>query len=222
VIQHARTLLMDLDGVIRHWPGHGRTRAEQAVGLPAGAIRRHGYGMEFTLANLGIFTHEQWLARVCALLVAEYGQHAKDAIPVWDDDPGELDQEMVTLLQRVHRGGTPIGLLSNNTTALRRDLDRHGLTDLFTAVVNSAEVEVVKPSPLIYLIALDELNAVAEEVLFVDDKLTNVLAARHVGLQAEQFTGIASFTDLLIAHGIPLPPQLHSVERAQATVRQVQ
>jgi phosphoglycolate phosphatase-like HAD superfamily hydrolase len=135
VTRHARTLLMDLDGVIRHWPGHGRTRAEQAAGLPAGAIRRHGYGMEFTLANLGVFTHEQWLARVCALLVEEYGQPAGEAVPVWDDDPGELDQEMVTLLRRVHHGGTAIGLLSNNTTALRRDLDRHGLTDLFTAVV---------------------------------------------------------------------------------------
>jgi putative hydrolase of the HAD superfamily len=218
---HIQALLMDMDGVIRHWPGHGRTRAEHAVGLPAGAIRRHGYGEEFTLANLGVYTHEQWLARVGTLLVEEYGPQAREAIPVWDDDPGALDDEMVTLLRRVQQGGTPIGLLSNNTTALRRDLDRHGLTDLFTAVVNSAEVQVVKPSPLIYRIALDELNALAEDVLFVDDKLTNVVAARHVGLRAEQFTGIAAFTDLLIAHGIPLPP-LPAVEGPEVTIRQVQ
>jgi FMN phosphatase YigB (HAD superfamily) len=116
-----------------------------------------------------------------------------------------LDFDMVVLLRRVQVGGTPIGLLSNNTTALRRDLNRHQLTDLFATVVNSAEVQVVKPSPLIYRITLDELNARAEDVVFVDDKMTNVLAARYVGMRAEQFTGIDAFTELLIATGIPLP-----------------
>lgn len=201
----APALLMDLDGVIRHWPGHGRARGEQAAGLPAGAIRELGYGREFTLANLGVYTHEQWLAEVTARLVEQYGPRAEAAIPLWDDDPGLLDLEMVALLRRVKLGGTPIGLLSNNTTSLRRDLNRHRLMDLFVTVVNSAEVQVVKPSPLIYRIALDELNAQAEDVVFVDDKMTNVLAARFVGMRAEQFTSVDAFAKLLIATGIPLP-----------------
>lgn len=53
MMRPARKLLMDLDGVVRHWPGHGRARGEQAAGLPTGAIRELGYGREFTLANLG-------------------------------------------------------------------------------------------------------------------------------------------------------------------------
>ncbi|GAB3474143.1 HAD-IA family hydrolase [Amycolatopsis cihanbeyliensis] len=200
------TLLMDLDGVIRHWPGHGRARGEQAAGLPAGTIRELGYGREFTLANLGVYTHEQWLAEVTTRLVEKYGPCAEAAIPWWDDDPGALDHEMVALLRRVQSSGTPIGLLSNNTTSLRRDLERHHLMDLFVTVVNSAEVQVVKPSPLIYRIALDKLNARAEDVIFIDDKMTNVLAARFVGMRAEQFTGIEALTEFLLATGIPLPP----------------
>lgn len=210
--RNVRALLMDLDGVIRHWPGHGRTRGEHAAGLPVGAIRELGYGREFTLANLGVYTHEQWLARVGTLLVERYGPQARAAIPDWDDDPGVLDHDMVALLRRVQQGGTPIGLLSNNTTALRRDLDRHQLMDLFTVVVNSAEVEVVKPSPLIYRIAIDELNEAPEDVVFIDDKMINVLAARYLGMCAEQFIDIDAFIELLIAIGVPLPQSCATTE----------
>jgi putative hydrolase of the HAD superfamily len=205
VRRKVNVLLMDMDGVIRHWPGLGRTRGERVAGLPVGAIREVGYGRAFTLANLGVLTHEEWLAEVVELLVQRYGPQAAGAVPVWDDDPGMLDPDMVMLLRRVQAGGTPIGLLSNNTTALRRDLARHHLSDLFVTVVNSAEVQVVKPSPLIYRRALDELGTRAEDVVFVDDKLTNVLAARFSGMCAEQFTGVDAFTELVVTLGIPLP-----------------
>ena len=177
----ARALLCDLDGVIRHWPGHGRARGEHAAGLPPGAIRELGYGMEFALANLGVYTHEQWLAAVAALLVDRHGSGADAAILFWDADPGELDRRVVALLRQVHAGGTPIGLLTNNTTALRRDLARHELTDLFAVVINSAEVELVKPAPPIYRLAARALALAPADILFIDDKQVNVLSARHVG-----------------------------------------
>ncbi len=213
----ARALLCDLDGVIRHWAGHGRARGEQAASLPAGAIRKLGYGMEFTLANLGVYTHQQWLTSVGKLLAQHYGPGADAAISVWDDDPGALDPDMMALLHRVKDGGTPLGLLTNNTTALRRDLARHQLTDLFTVVVNSAEVEVVKPAPLIYRIATRELGVAPESIVFVDDTLTNVLAARHIGMQAEQFTGIEDFAQLLVDTGIPMPEPSGAAGPAEPT-----
>jgi putative hydrolase of the HAD superfamily len=197
-------LLCDLDGVVRHWPGHGRDRGEQAAGLPAGTIRELGYGMAFELANLGIYSHEQWLAAVAELLNQRHGPGAEAAIPLWDADPGVLDQHVVALLRRVHAGGTPIGLLTNNTTALRRDLTRHGLTDLFAVVINSAEVELVKPAPAIFRLAAQELDLSPADILFVDDKLANVLGARHVGMRAEQFMTPAQLVDRLAAAGIPL------------------
>ncbi len=200
-----RKLLMDLDGVVRHWPGHGRARGEQAAGLPAGAIRELGYGREFTLANLGVYTHEEWLARVAERLVERYGPGADAAVPLWDEDPGQLDDAMVAVLRRVRAEGTSLGLLSNNTTALRRDLGRHRISDLFDPIINSAEIGVVKPSPMIYRIAIDRMDAASEDIVFVDDKLTNVLAAQHVGMRAEQFVGIERFTKLLMTEDILLP-----------------
>lgn len=201
----ARALLCDLDGVIRHWPGHGRARGEQAAGLPTGVIRDVAYGMEFALANLGVYTHEQWQSSVRDMLVQRFGSPAEEAVALWDADPGTIDSDMVELLRRVQAGGTPIGLLTNNTTALRRDIARHQLTDLFTVVINSAEVEVVKPAPLIYRIAARELGAAPEDILFIDDRLANVLAARHIGMHAEQFTGADTFAAQMTASRIPMP-----------------
>ncbi len=213
----ARALLCDLDGVIRHWPGHGRARGERAAGLPSGVIRELAYGMEFALANLGVYTHEQWLASVCDVLVQRYGHTAQTAIPLWDADPGTVDPTMLVLLRRIQAGRTPIALLTNNTTALRRDLARHKLTDLFEVIVNSAEVEVVKPAPLIYRIAARELRMAPEDILFIDDKLANVLAARHVGMHAEQFTSPDKFITQMAAAKIPLPAHITSPASAEPT-----
>jgi putative hydrolase of the HAD superfamily len=169
------------------------------------------------LANLGVYTHEEWLARVAELLVERYGPGAEAAVPLWDEDPGQLDGAMVALLRQIRAEGTQVGLLSNNTSALRRDLARHHISDLFEPIINSAEVEVVKPSPMIYRIAIDRMGAVPDEVIFVDDKLTNVLAARYVGVRAEQFVGIEPFTELLMTEGIPLPPADTLAEAAPPT-----
>ena len=48
-----RAALFDMDGVLRHWTGRGRTTAEHSARLPAGTLRRLAYGEAFTLANLG-------------------------------------------------------------------------------------------------------------------------------------------------------------------------
>src|SRR5699024_12220268 len=78
-----RAALFDMDGVLRHWTGRGRTTAEHSARLPAGTLRRLAYGEAFTLANLGILTHHQWLESVRATLVAEFGPRAAGAVDVW-------------------------------------------------------------------------------------------------------------------------------------------
>lgn len=197
----ARALLCDLDGVIRHWNGTGRTQAEKEIGLPRGTIRHLAYGTEFALANLGVYTHEEWLEHVRSVLTKGFGSIAAAAVDIWAADLGEVDQEMAKLLLAVRDQGTPVGILTNNTSRLRGDLARLGL-DQFDAVINSAEVGMVKPEPSIYRFAAARLGLPPEDILFVDDKNLNVLAARRVGMYAEKFTDIQSFICRLHSAGI--------------------
>ena len=55
-------------------------------------------------------------------------------------------------------------------------------------VIISAEEKMAKPDAEIYELALERLNAVPEECLFVDDQLPNVTAAETLGMKAVQFT----------------------------------
>ena len=63
------------------------------------------------------------------------------------------------------------------------------LAALFDAVVISFEVQLAKPEPEIYRVALDRLGVPAFDALFVDDRAENIDAARELGLQTLLFTG---------------------------------
>lgn len=54
--------------------------------------------------------------------------------------------------------------------------------------VVSAYEKCVKPDRKIYEILLERYNLVAEECIFIDDRIVNVEAAREIGIEAIQFT----------------------------------
>lgn len=60
--------------------------------------------------------------------------------------------------------------------------------DLLDDMVISGREGVVKPKPEIYQLLLNRFGLKASECVFVDDNLTNVKAAREVGIHAIQFT----------------------------------
>ena len=53
--------------------------------------------------------------------------------------------------------------------------------------VFSCYVHLIKPDPEIYRALMEKYSLNAEECLFIDDRIDNVVAARDVGMQAIQF-----------------------------------
>jgi len=98
-----------------------------------------------------------------------------------------LDPEMVSLVREL-RSRYRLGLLSNAPAASQRWLERLGLLELFDAVVISGLVGVMKPDARIYRLALQRLNLLPQEALFVDDDPANVEGALAVGMEAVLFT----------------------------------
>ncbi|WP_201981178.1 HAD family hydrolase [Hymenobacter rubidus] len=78
-----------------------------------------------------------------------------------------------------------IGVVTNNRTAEQEDKLRFlGMTDLVDALVTSEEVGVPKPSPRIFEVALERLQARAEETVLVGDNWqADVLGALAVGIR---------------------------------------
>lgn len=206
-----RAALFDLGGVILHFRGNGRAEAEKKVGLPPGTLRRLAYREAFALANYGVYTHQEWLEAVRRDLVAAFGPQAGAAVEVWAKDPGELDEEAVTVLKAVRAQGIQVGILTNNTSGLVEDLARLGF-DAFDTLINSADIGVIKPSPVSYRLAVEAMGVPAEEIFFTDDNHTNVIAARHVGLCAVDFVSVPRLVEDFAACGVTLPLSMPGTE----------
>lgn len=183
-------LLLDMDGVVRHWDGADMAAADEALGLPAGTFA--GVALDpdrVRRANDGTLTDAAWRDEVAGVLVAEHGADREEALAAWQVDGFTVDDAVVELVRAVQAAGAPTACLSNATTRLEDDLAQRGIADAFGAVVNSSRVRSVKPEPAIYLAAAEAAGAAPGDCLFVDDRPENVLGALAVGMPAVVFHG---------------------------------
>ncbi|MEO0078321.1 MAG: HAD family hydrolase [candidate division WOR-3 bacterium] len=79
-----------------------------------------------------------------------------------------------------------LGLVTNGPTDLQQDkLKCSGLEDRFSAVVISRAVGTRKPDPRIFHLALDQLNVLPAEAVYVGDSLSkDVAGAKAAGMKA--------------------------------------
>jgi putative hydrolase of the HAD superfamily len=195
-----RTLLCDLDGVIRLWPPGELDAVEAELGLAPGALLTAAFEPALLQrAVTGVTTDDAWRAEVAAQL----GSAGAQAVAAWAGLTGEIDQAMLALVQEV-RASLPVVLLTNATTRLRADLERAGLTDAFDAVASSAELGVAKPDPQVYAQAAALVGATAAEAVLVDDTPLHVEGARSAGATAVLHRSAAETREALAALGLPL------------------
>src|SRR6185437_15980908 len=101
----------------------------------------------------------------------------------WVETIGGPIEENVALMRRLKAAGRPVYALSNFATVkfalARRMFDFLGE---FDHAVISGHVGVVKPDPRIFQILFERSGRRPEELVFVDDQLKNIEAARSLGM----------------------------------------
>jgi FMN phosphatase YigB (HAD superfamily) len=99
---------------------------------------------------------------------------------------GDIDADHVAALERFARSHR-IGIVSNIWSPKCRWLDRlaeRGLLELFTTIVFSSDGPHMKPSPVLFNQARDDLDLPADRILFVgDDPVFDIEAAGAVGMR---------------------------------------
>ena len=81
------------------------------------------------------------------------------------------------------RPGVTVGVISNTNPIHVAWLDAHiPELDALDLVMMSSEVELLKPDPEIFTLALELLEVSPAQALFIDDLPENVDAARALGL----------------------------------------
>lgn len=98
----------------------------------------------------------------------------------------EIHDEMVDAVRRLRQDGYRTAVVTNNVReASAAWRGRLPLDELFDVVVDSSDVGMRKPSPAIYLHALELLGVTdPARAIFLDDHPANIAGAERVGMRA--------------------------------------
>lgn len=103
---------------------------------------------------------------------------------------------MIEWAAKLQRAGIKTGILSNIGDAMEAGiLARFPWLEDFSHHTFSHRLGIAKPDPAIYRHAVEGLHVPADEILFVDDKEENILAARAAGMVAVQYSSHEAFVE---------------------------
>ncbi len=191
-------VLLDLDGVIRHFDPEHRRAIEVAHGLPEGETARVAFEPELIdSVTTGRITRAAW--------VDEVGRRLGDAeaATAWLAERGAVDPEMLSEIDRLRALGLTVAILTNGTDTIPDEMIELGIDIRVDAVFNSAEIGAAKPDPRAFRHVCDELRVAAGTVFFTDDSPHKLAGAVELGMTARHFTGVDTFRDHLAQVGIP-------------------
>ncbi len=170
---------------------------------------------------------EEWVERFLGEVCTSDWNHALDAgLPLADGiaervarfpehEPlirayGERFDEMmlpmpasIALLGELRARGVALYALSNwNADTFARTRPLFPFLDAFEGLVISGQIGLAKPDPRIFRHLLDAHALAPEDVLFVDDRTTNVEAARGSGIEGVLFEGASLLRTELVRRGL--------------------
>ena len=121
----------------------------------------------------------------------------------WKDSIGRHFAGTVEIMKKLKRKGYPLYGLSNwSAETFPLMSDKFDFFQLLDDMVISGEVGYVKPEPEIYNILLEKIGKPAEECLFIDDSLPNILQANTMGFKTIQFISPEKLKDGLTQLGL--------------------
>jgi putative hydrolase of the HAD superfamily len=134
---------------------------------------------------------------------AGYSGSIRDFHHLWSDFFDGTVPGIEDLLDRV-RERYRVGFLSNSNEIHAEQIPTQfaGLFQKDDVFVFSHRLKCAKPDPEIFRRALETIGAAAQDTVFVDDLLENVLAARALGMRAYQFIDARTLTRELEAEGL--------------------
>lgn len=173
-------------------------RLVEASGLPEDEFLKN-YWAHRAAYDSGLSASEYWRT------VGDYSPAQVERLTGLDIDSWiRMDQVMYGWASRLRTAGFRTGVISNMPKELGEYLraKTSGLAG-FDHVTLSYEVGVAKPEAAIYHDCLNGLGLPAGQIIFLDDRVENVEAARRAGMQSVVFQDVASFVQEAARLGLP-------------------
>src|SRR4051812_30290174 len=142
-------LIVDLDGVIRHWDQAHFVETAEAFGVRAEEFASIAFEKELLDAGMsGALTYEAWAEEIGRRIGARHGCDPETVAAAFTALRWSVDDEVVALLREVRAAGrVKLALFSNASTRLEEELASRDLHLEFDVIFNSARLGLVKPDP---------------------------------------------------------------------------
>ena len=106
----------------------------------------------------------------------------------WADSIGNYYTGTIEIMKKLKAKGYPLYGLSNwSAETFPLMSNKFDFFELLDDMVISGQVGYVKPEPEIYEIMLEKIGRPAQECLFIDDSLPNIIQANTMGFQHDTF-----------------------------------
>lgn len=182
-------ILYDIGGVLElvddhGWPQTLHERWSARHGVTVDELRSRLRAADLPDMALRAGVADEYWRKLGAALGADKAGIAAMRSEFWDAYCGEANAELIEHARSL-QGRAGLAVLSNSGDGAREEEERRfGFASLFDPICYSHEQGVAKPDAAAYLTALDRLNAMAEQVLFIDDNEEPVRGAEACGIRA--------------------------------------
>jgi putative hydrolase of the HAD superfamily len=186
-----RVLALDLGGVVyRSWPDQPFIqRWSGRFGVSPEELTECLWRQpQWPLAEIGEITPDECHARTAARLGVAPVLVRALVTEAFASDP---DEALASYVAGVRRREVVVAALTNNMSCESELLARPELARLFDLAISSADARLAKPDAGFYRHAETRLSAAGEEVIFLDDTLANIEAARSLGWRAIHYKSTA-------------------------------
>ncbi|NOX31398.1 MAG: HAD-IA family hydrolase [Actinobacteria bacterium] len=182
------TVLLDLDGVVRHFDTEYVSRIEAAAGLADGAILAAAFETDLLHSVItGRITRADW--------TLEVGRRINNAGAAqdWLAAPAVVDDEVMLVVDQLRDCGVTVAVLTNGTDTIPAEMIELGLADRFDAIFSTSDIGFAKPDRRAFEYACDRLDVHPARVFFTDDSESKLSGALEIGMQANHFVGVETF-----------------------------
>lgn len=194
-----KVLLLDFGSVISVSVFERHLETEQTLGLPPGTLTWLGPidpstdSLWQSMQRDDISERDYWAIRArevgAAIGEGDWTVRAMLTRTRQTDPDAVVRPGMVKLIRRARANGILVGILSNELELFYGPefLSQMSVLKDMAAIVDATHTGILKPDRRAYEMALAALKASADEVLFVDDQMRNIVGAVKAGLQVQYF-----------------------------------
>lgn len=184
-------VIFDLGGVVLDWNPDKIISQFQPQPELQGALKASWFGhSDWHLFDRGTLSELELIDRIRSRTGQSAGEVQRILAAVCDSLVEKL--ETVKLMRTLSSRGVRLFCLSNMPASIYAHLrERHSFWDVFSGIVISGQVKLIKPDAEVFRHLLEKFDLKAQETAFVDDLAANIESGERLGLRGVLFRDAA-------------------------------